>query len=180
MRNLLVLTMASAALAACGSSPLANRNAPDEFAILTKPPLTVPPDFALTPPKPGETRPDELSTTQRTQQLLLGDTNYAPPSNGELALIQEAGAVAVDPSIRLILAAENGGRVEKDASMTNRLLFWNFSGGEVDDSAAPLVVEDRDAWFSQRQESVESVIGEGAVVEIENDERGVLSLPGVR
>ena len=42
MRQVLVLSLSAMALAACSSSPL-NRNAPDEFAILTKPPLTVPP-----------------------------------------------------------------------------------------------------------------------------------------
>ena len=180
MRNILVLTLAAVAVTACSNNPLANRNAPDEFAILTKPPLTVPPDFALQPPKPGETRPQELSTTERTQQLLLGDTSFAPPSNGELALIQAAGAVEVDPSIRAILAAENGGRVEKDASLTNRLLFWTYSGNDVDDSVAPLVVDDRDAWFEQRQRSIESITGAGATVTIEKDERGILGLPGVR
>lgn len=180
MRNILVLTLAAVAVTACSGNPIGNRNAPDEFAILTKPPLTVPPDYALQPPRPGDTRPEELSTTQRTQQLLLGDTDFAPPSNGELALIQAAGAVDVDPSIRVILAAENGGRVDKDASLTNRLLFWNFVGGEVDDSEAPLVVDDPDAWFEQRHESIESVTGVGGVVIIEQEGRGALRLPGVR
>ncbi|GGY54156.1 DUF3035 domain-containing protein [Parvularcula lutaonensis] len=181
MRMLSLLALSAAALAACSSAgPLANRNAPDEFAVITKPPLTVPPDYALRPPRPGETRPEELSTTQRTQQLLLGDTSSEPPSSGELALIAQIGALDVDPSIRAILAAENGGRVEKSESLTNRLLFWNFRDGEVDDSAAPLVVEDREAWLEQRRQSIDSVTGPGATVTIARDERGVLRLPGVR
>lgn len=180
--SLPLLALCAAVATGCSSDgPLGgNRNAPDEFAILTKPPLTVPPDYALRPPRPGETRPEELSTSERTQQLILGDTSSAPPSNGELALIQAAGAVEVDPSIRAILAAENGGRVDKDDSLANRLLFWQYNNGEVDDSAAPLIVDDREAWMDQRQRSIEAITGPGASVTIATDERGVLALPGVK
>jgi hypothetical protein len=180
MRSLLVLGLSALAVTACSNTNPRNRAAPDEFAILTKPPLTVPPDYALRPPRPGETRPEELSTSQRTQQLLMGDTSTEPPSNGELAFIQAAGAMNVDPSIRAILAAENGGRSEKDASLANRLIFWNYNNNEVDDSAARLVVDDREGWLEQRRQSVESVIGEEASVTIVNDDKGVLRLPGVR
>ncbi|MEM9840602.1 MAG: DUF3035 domain-containing protein [Pseudomonadota bacterium] len=182
MKKSLLLVSALSLVAACSSNgnPGGNRNAPDEFAILTKPPLTVPPDYALRPPKPGETRPEELSTSERTQQLLMGDREAAPPTNGELALIQQAGAVDVDPSIRAILAAENGGRADKDASLSNRLLFWKYSNGQVDDSAAKLVVEDREGWFDQRQRSIESITGTGGEVTIATDNRNVLALPGVQ
>lgn len=181
MRKLLILAASTALLAACGSTPgPGNRNAPDEFAILTKPPLTVPPDYALRPPKPGETRPEELSTSQRSQQLLTGDERYDAPSNGELALIQAVGALDVDPSIRAILNAENGGQADKDASLSNRLVFWGFNGDEIDDSRAPLQVDDREGWLEQRRNSVEAVTGPGADVTIATDQRGVLRLPGVR
>ncbi|NNU16736.1 DUF3035 domain-containing protein [Parvularcula sp. ZS-1/3] len=180
MRFLPALALSAALLGACSGNPLNNRGAPDEFAILTKPPLTVPPDYALRPPKPGETRPEELSTTQRTQQLLLGDVSFEPPTTGELVLIQSAGAMDVDPSIRSILAAENGGRADKDGSLATRLIFWNYSDGQVDDSAAPLVVDDREAWLAQRQESIEDVVGEEGSVTIARDRRGALRLPGVR
>jgi len=180
MRSLMFLTVGALALTACASGdPTANRNAPDEFSILTKPPLTVPPDYALRPPKPGETRPDELTTSQRTEQLILGDREFEPPTNGELALIAAAGAVDVDPSIRAILAAENGGRVDKDASLSNRLIFWRYNGGTIDDSAAELVVEDREGWMNARRNSIERVTGPGAEVIIETDDKDVLSLPGV-
>ncbi|NRA30179.1 MAG: DUF3035 domain-containing protein [Parvularculaceae bacterium] len=180
MRSLFILTVGALALTACASGdPVANRNAPDEFSILTKPPLTVPPDYALKPPRPGETRPEELSTSQRTEQLILGDREYEPPTNGELALIQAAGAVDVDPSIRAILAAENGGRVDKDDSLSNRLILWRFKGEQVDDSAAALVVEDREGWMNSRRDSIERVTGPGAEVIIESDDRNVLALPGI-
>ncbi|MBB4658819.1 DUF3035 domain-containing protein [Parvularcula dongshanensis] len=164
--------------ASLGKAVGAGKNPPDEFAITTKAPLTVPPDYALRPPKPGETRPEEKSTTDRARELLIGDASAAPPSQGELALIQNAGALDVDSNIRAILAAENGGRASKNESLANQILFWHTNKGEIDDSAAPLRVEDEGAWMAERRRSIESVTGGGQVT-IAKDDRGVLNLPGV-
>ncbi|ADM08617.1 hypothetical protein PB2503_02702 [Parvularcula bermudensis HTCC2503] len=181
LSHLVLLSGAALALAACGSNRGVlggGKSSPDEFAIVTKAPLTVPPDFALRPPKPGETRPEALSTSERTRQLLIGDVNAAPPSNGELALLESAGAVEADSNIREILDAENGGRAEKNASLANQLIFWDFAGGEIDDTDAPLRVEDAEAWKQERAEAIESVTGGDPVV-ISRDRR-ILNLPGVR
>jgi hypothetical protein len=153
------------------------KNSPDEFAIATKAPLVVPPDYSLRPPRPGETRPQELSPSERAQQVLLGDTSAAPPSAGEQLLLRKAGALGTDASIRHLLNAENGGRVEKDRSLANQLMFWNFNGDEVDDSAAPLRVDDPQAWLAAREEAIKAVIGEEGEVEIKGAK--ALNLPGV-
>lgn len=175
-------------LAVCGAALLTSgcgigravgggKNAPDEFAIATKAPLVVPPDYALRPPRPGETRPQELTPSERAQQVLLGDASAAPPTAGEQLLLHKAGAFGADGSIRAVLAAENGGRAEKDRSLANQLMFWNFVGGNVDDSAAPLRVDNPEEWFAARQQAIEDVIGEEAQVEIKKSK--VLNLPGV-
>ncbi len=166
----------STVLGAC--SALGAKNPPDEFAISTKAPLVVPPDFALRPPKPGETRPQELSSSERAQQVLLGDTSASPPSEGEILLLQKSGALNSDRNIRNILNAENGGRAEKDAGIANQLLFWKFNAdGSIDDSAAPLRVEDAEEWLSERRAAIKKVTGEEGSVEIGNAK--VLNLPGV-
>ncbi|MEM0929014.1 MAG: DUF3035 domain-containing protein [Pseudomonadota bacterium] len=177
MRSLLLATALIPLIAACASG---GKRTPDEFAVITKPPLTVPPDYALRPPRPGELRPETLSSSERTEQLLLGDRSSAPPSDGELQLIQNVGALSVDPSIRDLLNAENGSIASKNASLANRIMFWRVTGGEVDDSEARLEVNDREAWMTQRQDSIESVIGKDAQVTIAKDPGGVLSLPGIR
>ena len=181
-RPLIPLAALAMTLCACESMGKAmgtGKSAPDEFAITTKAPLTVPPDYALRPPRPGETRPQEKSTSDRARELMIGDTSAEPPSRGELALIQNAGAIEVDRNIRAILAAENGGRAEKDASLANRLLFWEVDGDRIVDDAAPLQVEDEAAWMEQRRKSIENVTG-GQTVTIAKDDSGVLSLPGVK
>ena len=174
MRTIIALGLAGLALSACASG----KNAPDEFAVTTKAPLTVPPDYALRPPKPGETRPQEKSTSDRAREVMIGDASAAPPSRGELALIQTAGALETDTNIRAILAAENGGRADKDESLTNRILFWRTEGDGIDDARAPLRVDDEAAWMEDRRQSIEQVTG-GAPVTIAKDRDGVLALPGV-
>lgn len=154
------------------------KNPPDEFAITTKAPLVVPPDYSLTPPRPGEKRPQELSPSDRARKVLLGDESAAPPSMGEQVLLQKAGALSANQDIRNILASENGGRAKKDGGLANQLMFWDFlSDGSIDDSKAPLRVEDPEEWFAAREKAIKAVTGEKGSVEIDNSD--VLVLPGV-
>ncbi len=154
------------------------KNPPDEFAITTKAPLVVPPDYALRPPKPGESRPDEMSASERARQVLMGGASGAAPSPGEQQLLRKSNALTADPNIRAILDAETGNRAEKDRSLANQLMFWNFVGGKVDDSAAPLRVENPDEWMAQREAAIKTVLGEDAKVVIKRDEE-TLRLPGI-
>ena len=43
---------------------------PDEFAVESRAPLTIPPDFELRPPQPGASRPQEKSADQQARQLI--------------------------------------------------------------------------------------------------------------
>jgi hypothetical protein len=43
---------------------------PDEFAVESNPPLTIPPDFDLRPPEPGAPRPQEESTAKQAEQII--------------------------------------------------------------------------------------------------------------
>lgn len=171
------LAGATSGCAGLGKAVGGGKNPPDEFAITTKAPLVVPPDYSLRPPKPGETRPDELSASERARQVLMGDVASAPPSPGEQMLLRKSNALAADPNIRVVLAAENGGRGEKDSSFANQLIFWKFIGGKVDDSAAPLKVDNPEAWMAARESTIKKAIGDKGEVVIKKDES--LSLPGI-
>ncbi len=162
----------------CGiGKAFGGKQTPDEFAIATKAPLVIPPDYALAPPQPGEARPQELSPSERARQVLLGDPTAAPPTVGEKLLLQKSGALAADPSIRHLLNAENGGRGEKDRSLANQLIFWKYDGKDVDFSAAPLRVDNPEEWMAERQAVIDRAIGEGAQVEINKSK--TLKLPGI-
>jgi len=178
--RLALAAAAFAALGGCAGLGKAlgnNKNPPDEFAITTKAPLVVPPDYSLRPPRPGESRPQEQSASERARAVLLGDEGAAPPTTGEQVLLQRTGALAANPNIRALLASENGDRAEKEASFANQLMFWEFFDGEVDDSRAPLKVDNPQEWLEARQRSIQAVIGEDAEVVIKRD--NALGLPGV-
>jgi hypothetical protein len=115
--------IALAALSACSGSKggvMARGGGPDEFMVSKRAPLTIPPDFVLTPPKPGAPRPQEADSSQQALSAMFGGP--APRSTTEKDIIgmtkttpepgirSEAGDVAtatVDkgPATRTILAA---------------------------------------------------------------------------
>jgi Protein of unknown function (DUF3035) len=46
------------------------KTSPDEFAVESRAPLTMPPDFDLRPPQPGAARPQEQSSGQQARQVI--------------------------------------------------------------------------------------------------------------
>jgi len=114
---------------------------PDEFAIATKAPLIIPPDYNLKPPKPGAAPLNQVSPTQAAQAALYGaDTqqiaasiqgNYSP---AEKLLLAQSGAAAADDSIRRVIAADNA-KAEDTGSFTDSLLFGGSATASGD---APL------------------------------------------
>src|SRR5208337_693148 len=46
------------------------KTSPDEFAVESRAPLTIPPDFDLRPPQPGAPRPQEKSADQQARQVI--------------------------------------------------------------------------------------------------------------
>jgi hypothetical protein len=100
MIGVMALTGALAALAGCAhtkATGFGDRNAPNEFAVTRQPPLVIPPDFALRPPRPGEPRPQEASPATQALAAMFG--GQAPTSPGQQSLINQAGG-APDPGIR--------------------------------------------------------------------------------
>ena len=75
----LLIPVAVLCLSACSGDELTRtfgltRDAPDEFQVTTRAPLSMPPDFTLRPPRPGATRPQELTQRQQAEAALVPDT----------------------------------------------------------------------------------------------------------
>src|SRR5712672_4837484 len=47
-----------------------DRVGPDEFAVESRAPLTIPPDFELRPPAPGAARPQEVTAAERARKAI--------------------------------------------------------------------------------------------------------------
>lgn len=103
---------------------------PDEFAVVTKSPLVIPPDFNLRPPKPGASPTNQASPTEAAQTALFGGdpaqaANALPGnySSEERILLANSGGAVADPSIRKQIAADAKQMEATDESFTNELLF---------------------------------------------------------
>jgi len=127
-------------LAGCQSTAQAlgmSKVTPDEFRVVTKAPLVVPPDYALRPPAPGEPRPQELQPESAARLALLGQREAEQRSDGEKLLVSKAGADKADPLIRYVVDDEFGDIAHKEKSFADRVMFWR--GGKA--SAAQQAAE---------------------------------------
>ena len=71
-----------------------SKSPPDEFAVVTRPPLQLPPDFSLSPPEPGEPTPQDLASSAETLRALFPSSENVRPqvSLGEAALLRSIEA----------------------------------------------------------------------------------------
>jgi len=91
MRRLMILAVpASLVLAGCAAGGPFNRARPDEFAVTRSPELVIPPEFALTPPRPGQADPGGSDPRAQALQALFGGPQ--PRSAVEQRLLQQADA----------------------------------------------------------------------------------------
>jgi hypothetical protein len=97
---------------------------PDEFRVVSKAPLVVPPDYSLRPPSPGEPRPQELQPESQARAALLGQRAAEERSEGEKLLATKAGADSADPMIRYVVDDEFGAISHKDTGFANWVMFW--------------------------------------------------------
>ena len=97
---------------------------PDEFRVVTKAPLTLPPDYDLRPPAPGEPRPQELQPESAARLALLGEARQRQPCRRREAAGPEAGGDKADPLARYVVDDEFGAIAYKDKSFADRVLFW--------------------------------------------------------
>lgn len=70
-----------------------DRKGPDEMTVVKRPPLIVPPDFNLRPPRPGEARSDATTASNAARETLVGPA-AAPATDGtvEPSLTSSNGA----------------------------------------------------------------------------------------
>jgi hypothetical protein len=131
--------IAAAGLAGCTSTRQAlgmTKVTPDEFRIVTKAPLVVPPDYALRPPAPGEPRPQELQPESAARTAMLGQREALVRSDGEKLLVAKAGAEKADPLIRYVVDDEFGDVSHKEKSFADTVMFWRSSKAPVVNTAA--------------------------------------------
>ena len=149
-RSLLTLPLAFAlavpALAGCTNTKEMlglTKRSPDEFQVVSRAPLSMPPDFSLRPPTPGAPRPQEGTTTEQAQAIVTGHadrngTTMSPDqipsigegeatsteSAGESAFLQSASMTGIDPNIRKLVDEETTADQDASQNFLDDLIFW--------------------------------------------------------
>ena len=158
----LMLTAACGAmgLSACTTTSKAlgiTKNAPNEFNILTKAPLVVPPEYNLRPPQIGTSSAENNYSQKSAREALLGDIDETEPTRGEVVLMSKAGVGRANQEIRLEIDGVNS--VErKSKSFSDQVLFWK-DGKVVKSDGSPMDPEIE----ARRIESMNSATGGGDV-----------------
>ena len=149
------------------------RDTPDEFTVVTRAPLSMPPDYTLRPPQPGAERPQDQSDRSLAESALVPEAalggSRAGITAGQVALVRDAGGGApadirqrVDQEARL---------ASSDDSFIDRLLYWrkpetqkvvvdpqleskrlqqnSALGQSPVNGVTPIIVEKKQGWFQR-------------------------------
>jgi hypothetical protein len=135
MKNALLLSAGLAMTLVTGCAGLSGSTAPDEFRVVKKAPLVVPPEYSLRPPEAGQSQPFEVDEERAGSASAFGSDIGQNASAGERALVAAAGASAVSPVIRQRVDWEEAKTIRKSASIADRVLFWRRDADETADSA---------------------------------------------
>jgi hypothetical protein len=115
-----------------------DKNPPDAFAVVSRAPLTLPPDFGLRPPKLGQARPNETPVSAQARTTVFGldtgglsgekaaqiDRLSSERSPGEAQLLKMAGAVGVDPTIRETINTESEKVARESRNIVEQMVVW--------------------------------------------------------
>ena len=113
------------------------KEAPDEFTVYQRAPLSLPPNYGLRPPLPGAARPQTVNPRDRVKKALgmpvraadratAGQQqNLSRLSRGERAVINLTGAANANPRIRSLVEKDTARLFEEDKSLTRQIGFWH-------------------------------------------------------
>lgn len=136
---LIAVVVATLGLSACQSVKQelgVGRNSPDEFTVVKRAPLTLPPDYSLRVPSTGAAPPAAIASNQ-AKTIVLG-TTQAPVESGsaEEQLLSKMGAQNARADIRDVISEENGFIALDNQKAINKLMFW--SDKEPGDESLPV------------------------------------------
>jgi hypothetical protein len=158
-----VFAVCAAALMGCQSVRDAaglGKQSPDEFAVATKQPLVIPPEYNLRPPRDGAPPTNQVQPTDAAQSALFDDPATAAKrmsgdySDAERQLLASARATNPDPAIRQRIAADGRAMEASDDSFANEVLFWQDSSKDTGKNV--------DADAEAKRLEAQKVTGQGA------------------
>jgi hypothetical protein len=129
------LLVGSVALAGCSAvrdTLGSNKYPPDEFMVVAKTPLIIPPEYNLNPPGITNPHPREVDTSELAMRALFPETEAtgAEMSAASALLLQESGANAVGAGARSNLNSSED--VVGKGSVTESILYDDAIEGSSD------------------------------------------------
>jgi hypothetical protein len=97
---------------------------PDEFAVESRAPLTIPPDFDLRPPQPGASRPQEKSSDQQAKQT-IEQAGPGEPGKQASDLRLRRAEDGLPDIVRRSAQAPDPNAAVADQSLSNKLLGYD-------------------------------------------------------
>jgi hypothetical protein len=177
-RKIIVVAAALAALSLSACSDLKQeigigRNSPDEFTVVKRAPLTLPPDYDLRPPMQGGA-PSSAQATTQAKTVLMGTPAAEPaeaPAKGtaEEEFLKRAGADKANPSIRTVIGQDNGYLALKNEKIVNKLIFWNDQPASDADIPASVVDATKEAERLKKNQEEGKPVNSGDVPVIEHN-----------
>lgn len=134
LRRLGLLLPLALAVTACDTDMRRNlgleKTGPDAFAVVSRAPLDLPPDYGLRPPQPGAPRPNEATPRDVARTTVFGGdprqkpADYGDRSAGESEILKLAGADRADPTIRATVNRESLQIAQESKTLVDSLIFW--------------------------------------------------------
>lgn len=172
VRPFLVLIAMVALTTACSGvreAIIPGKQAPDEFAVFSRAPLSLPPEYELRAPEPGAERPQNVNPSDVVQRLTVGLNDDRPTaSSGVEELLERTGAKDVDPQIRQLVNNETSALAQENDTVINSILFWQ------DNSTAVEVDPDEEAKRIRQSQALGDPISGDDVPIIEKKQKGLL------
>lgn len=125
-----LIMIAALSLAGCSNAKDKlglTKKSPDEFAVVKRAPLSMPPNYTLRPPSPGAPRPQEQSPQEQAKQTVFGSPAEGAQqeqidSGPDSTFLSKAGAINSDPAIRQRVDTETSALNEKEMPVIKRVL----------------------------------------------------------
>lgn len=204
MRHATIAALSLLALSACSSNTVRDtlgleRSAPDEFRVVSRPPLSVPPQFTLRPPSNSDVSPNQLPADKKAQSLLNGgkaDANGSLPAdtavvpvtttsgrgkkmtapaasaktNGaDAQFLKNAGADHADHAVRDALVDEKFAVQEKKEESP----WWDIFSS--DDKKDPMVDAKKESERIRKNEDEGKPVTNGDTPEVKGKDNGILN-----
>lgn len=168
---LAVMFTAVMALSACSDVKEelgVGRNSPDEFTVVKRAPLTLPPDYTLRPPAPSsEAQSNADAATQARTALLGKETTPAVEGAPEKTFLDKLGVASANPGIRDLIDEDNGYIALKNRTVAEKLVFWDDNGPSDKDIPDSVVDPQKEAERIKENKAEGKPINAGAVPVIE-------------